>query len=191
MTVLLNEVISNVLLYSQGCSKFLEYDGISSRIFSLKGFDNVKLIYFKDVKTLKSKVPTAGLALTLVKNFDEYQYIICNYVPQLSDNDVYKIKFQKVRILILLFFYTLSKIMSDSVETNNVLDKWIKEANSFLIELSQIILDYREYLKKNNNKNSTIKNISDKEYKLKRDYYQYFNIAEEKVEKMIFSIYGI
>src|SRR5919107_1610239 len=154
MTVLLNEVISNVLMYSQGCSKFLEYDGISSRIFSLKGFDNVKLIYFKDVKILKSKVPTAGLALTLVKNFDEYQYIICNYVPQLSDNDIYKIKFQKVRILIFLFFYTLSKIMRESIETN-VLENWIKEANSFLIEISQIILDYRESLKKNNNKNST------------------------------------
>ena len=46
----------------------------------------------------------AGLALTLVKNFDEYQYIICNYVPQLSDNNIYKIKFQKVRILVFLFY---------------------------------------------------------------------------------------
>jgi hypothetical protein len=190
MSVLLNEVVSNVLLYSQGCSKFLEYDGISSRTFSLKGFGNVKLIYFKDVKTLKNKVPMAGLALTLVKNFDEYQYIICNYVPQLSDNDTYKIKFQKVRILVFLFFYALSKIVSEYIEAN-VLDKWIKEANSFLIEISQIILDYRGSLKKNDNKNSKIKDVYDKEYKLKRDYYQYFNITEEKVEKMIFSIYGI
>src|SRR5919112_1040877 len=151
MTVLLNEVISNVLLYSQGCSKFLESDGISSRTFSLKGFDNVKLIYFKDVKILKSKVPTAGLALTLVKNFDEYQYIICNYIPQLNDDDIYKIKFQKIRILIFLFFYTLSKIINESVEPN-ALEKWIKEANSLLIEISQIILDYREILKNENKK---------------------------------------
>ena len=190
MSVLLNEVVSNVLLYSQGCSKFLEYDGISSRTFSLKGFGNVKLIYFKDVKTLKNKVPMAGLALTLVKNFDEYQYIICNYVPQLSDNNIYKIKFQKVRILVFLFYFALSKIMSESIEIS-VLDKWVKEANSFLIEISKIVLDYRESLKKSDNKNLKINDVSDKEYKLKRDYYQYFNIDEGIVEKMIFSIYGI
>jgi hypothetical protein len=190
MSVLLNEVVSNVLLYSQGCSKFLEYDGISSRTFSLKGFGNVNLIYFKDVKTLKNKVPMAGLALTLVKNFDEYQYIICNYVPQLSDNNIYKIKFQKVRILVFLFYFALSKIMSESIEIS-VLDKWVKEGNSFLIEISKIVLDYRESLKKSDNKNLIINDVSDKEYKLKRDYYQYFNIDEGMVEKMIFSIYDI
>jgi len=190
MYVLLNEIVSNVLLYSQGCSKFLEYDGISSRTFSLKGFGNVNLIYFKDVKTLKNKVPMLGLALTLVKNFDEYQYIICNYVRQLSDNNIYKIKFQKVRILVFLFYFALSKIMSESIEIS-VLDKWVKEANSFLIEISKIVLDYRESLKKSDNKNLKINDVSDKEYKLKRDYYQYFNIDEEMVEKLIFSIYGI
>src|SRR5919112_1736961 len=137
MSVLLNEVISNVLLYSQGCSKFLEYDGISSRTFSLKGFENKKLIYIKDVKTLKNKVPMSGLALTLVKNFDEYQYIICNYIPNLSDDNVYKIKFQKIRILVFLFFYTISKIVSEAIESSG-LDIWIKEANSLLIEISQI-----------------------------------------------------
>src|SRR6476619_4386285 len=190
MSVLLNEVVSNVLLYSQGCSKFLEYDGISSRTFSLKGFGNVSLIYFKDVKTLKNKIPMLVLVLTFVKNFDEYQYIICNYVPQLSDNNIYKIKFQKARILVFLFYFALSKIMSESIEIS-VLDKWVKEANSFLIEISKIVLDYRESLKKSNNENLKINDASDREYKLKRDYYQYFNIDEGMVEKLIFSIYGI
>jgi hypothetical protein len=131
-----------------------------------------------------------GLALTLVKNFDEYQYIICNYVPQLSDNNIYKIKFQKARILVFLFYFALSKIMSESIEIS-VLDKWVKEANSFLIEISKIVLDYRESLKKSDNENLKINDGSDREYKLKRDYYQYFNIDEGMVEKLIFSIYGI
>jgi hypothetical protein len=190
MTKLLDDVISNVLLYSQGCSKFLEYDGISSRIFLLKGFDNIKLIYFKDVQLLRKKVPTAGLALTLVKNFDEYQYIICNYVPNLSDNNIYKIKFQKIRILVFLFFYKLSKILESATETN-VLDAWIKEANSFLLEISQIILDYRESLQKHNNENLKTNIVSNDKYKLKRDYYNYFNIEEGKIDKIIFSTYGI
>ena len=111
-------------------------------------------------------------------------------MPQLSDNNIYKIKFQKVRILVFLFYFALSKIMSESIEIS-VLDKWVKEGNSFLIEISKIVLGYRESLKKSDNKNLKINDVSDKEYKLKRDYYQYFNIDEEMVEKLIFSIYGI
>jgi hypothetical protein len=71
-----------------------------------------------------------------------------------------------------------------------VLDKWVKEANSFLIEMSQIILDYRDSEKKDN-RDIKINNVSDKEYKLKKDYFQYFDTDEERVEKIIFSIYGI
>ena len=80
---------------SEPCSKFLENDGISSRVFLLRGFDNKKIINFKDVKTLRNNIPSSGLAITVVKNFDEYQYIICGYIPKLNDNNFFKIKFSK------------------------------------------------------------------------------------------------
>lgn len=190
-TDMINEIISNVLLYSKNCSKFLEYDGISSKIFLLKGFDNKKLIYVKDIKMLRNKFPSFGLILTLVKNFDEYQYIICNYVPQLNDDNVYKIKFQKIRILVFLFFYRLSQILLEKKILKN-LDAWIKEANSLLLEMSQLILEFREYLQKTPaavdkaNLEMDAKNV-----KLKKDYYGFFTLVEEVIDKEICSIYGI
>lgn len=188
-TDMINEIISNVLLYSKNCSKFLEYDGISSKIFLLKGFDNKKLIYVKDIKMLRNKFPSFGLILTLVKNFDEYQYIICNYVPQLNDDNVYKIKFQKIRILVFLFFYRLSQILLEKKILKN-LDAWIKEANSLLLEMSQLILEFREYLQKTAIDKANLK-MDTKNVKLKKDYYGFFTLVEEVIDKEICSIYGI
>jgi hypothetical protein len=189
MTNMINEIISNVMLSSSNCYKFSEYDGISSRTFLLKGFDKKKLIYIKDVKPLRNTIPSSGLALTLVKNLDEYQYIACNYIPQLNDDNIFKIKFQKIRILIILFFYRLSQILIEK-NVSDILDTWIKEATSLLTEISQLVLEFRENKKSiTNNLNSDhfeIKNI-----KLKKDYYSFFKLDEKMIDKELFSIYGI
>jgi len=192
MNVLINDVISNIVLSPKPCSRLLENDGISTRFFLLRDFDNKKkLIYFKDVTVLRSNVPKAGLAITIVKNFDEYQHIICNYVPKLNDNDFYKIKFQKIRILIYLFFHSISKILTDAND-QNVLDDWIKESNSLLKETSELILDYRESSNNgNNNSVESLDKILIQKVKLKQDYFNYFNISEEKIDRTLYSIYGI
>jgi hypothetical protein len=190
MTNMINEIISNIVLYSKNCSRLLEYDGISSRVFLLKGFDNKKVIHIKDVKILRNTIPSAGLALTLIKNFDEYQFIICNYVPRLNDDNVFKIKFQKIRILVFLFFYRLSQMLMEK-KISETLDIWIKEANLLLVEVSQIILEFREYLQNSavNNSNSDLSLINN--VKLKKDYFSFFNLDEKTIDKEIFSIYGI
>jgi hypothetical protein len=190
MTNMINEIISNVVIYSKNCSKLLEYDGISSRIFLLKGFDSKKLIHIKDVKILRNTIPSAGLALTLIKNLDEYQYIICNYVPRLNDDNIFKIKFQKIRILVFLFFYRLSHMLTEK-KISETLDIWIKEANSLLVEVSQLILEFREYSQNSavNNSNSDLSLINN--VKLKKDYFSFFNLDEKMIDKDIFSIYGI
>jgi hypothetical protein len=190
MTNMINEIISNIVLYSKNCSKLLEFDGISSRVFLLKGFNNKKLIYIKDVKILRNTTPSAGLALTLIKNLDEYQFIICNYVPRLNDDNIFKIKFQKIRILVFLFFYRLSQMLMEKKISEN-LDMWIKEANSLLVEVSQLILEFREYLQNSavNNSNSDLSLINN--VRLKKEYFNFFNLDEKTIDKEIFSIYGI
>ena len=190
MTNMINEIISNIVLYSKNCSKLLEFDGISSRVFLLKGFNNKKLIYIKDVKILRNTIPSAGLALTLIKNLDEYQFIICNYVPRLNDDNIFKIKFQKIRILVFLFFYRLSQMLIEKKISEN-LQIWIKEANSLLVEVSQLILEFREYLQNSAvyNSNSDLSLINN--VKLKKEYFSFFNLDEKTIDKEIFSIYGI
>jgi hypothetical protein len=189
MNSLIDDIFSNVVLSSKSCSKLLENDGISSRIFLLRGFDNKKIINFKDVKTLRNKIPSSGLAITIVKNFDEYQYIICNYIPKLNDNNLFKIKFQKIRILIFLFFYSFSKIIVD--KGPYTIDEWIKEANSLLMETSQIILDYRESIKNADSPSLNSNQILNQNDKLKKDYFNYFEMSEDKIDKILYSIYGI
>ncbi len=192
MNFLINDVISNVVLSSKPCFRFLENDGISTRFFLLRDFDNKKkLIYFKDVMVLRNNVPKAGIAITIVKNFDEYQHIICNFVPKLNDNNFYKIKFQKIRILIYLFFHSFSKILIEAND-QNVLDGWIKESNSLLKETSELILDYREST--NNSDNSSLESLNkilNQKVKLKQDYFNYFDMSEEKIDRTLYSIYGI
>jgi hypothetical protein len=193
MNSLLDDVISNVVLSSKTCNRYLESDGISSRVFLLKSFDNKKLINYKDVKILRNKIPSVGVAITIVKNFDEYQYILCDYVPKLNDNNFYKIKFQKIRILIFLFFKSLSTFLIENAD-NNILTEWIREANSLLMETSQIILDYRETLRNSDDKSTssaTAINTLPKNDKLKRDYFNYFGSSEEKIDELLYSIYGI
>jgi hypothetical protein len=193
MNSLLDDVISNVVLSSKTCNRYLESDGISSRVFLLKSFDNKKLINYKDVKILRNKIPSVGVAITIVKNFDEYQYILCDYVPKLNDNNFYKIKFQKIRILIFLFFKSLSTFLIENRD-NNILTEWIREANSLLMETSQIILDYRETLRNSDDKSTssaTAINTLPKNDKLKRDYFNYFGSSEEKIDELLYSIYGI
>jgi hypothetical protein len=189
MNSLIDDIFSNVVLSSKSCSKLLENDGISSRIFLLRGFDNKKIINFKDVKTLRNNIPSSGLAITIVKNFDEYQYIICNYIPKLNDNNFFKIKFQKIRILIFLFFYSFSKIIVD--KGPYTIDEWIKEANSLLMETSQIILDYRESIKNADSPSLNSTQILNQNDKLKKDYFNYFEMSEDKIDKILYSIYGI
>jgi hypothetical protein len=193
MNSLIDDVISNVVLSSKTCNRYLESDGISSRVFLLKSFDNKKLINYKDVKILRNKIPSVGVAVTIVKNFDEYQYILCDYVPKLNDNNFYKIKFQKIRILIFLFFKSLSTFLIENRD-NNILTEWIREANSLLMETSQIILDYRETLRNGDDKSTssaTAINTLHKNDKLKRDYFNYFGSSEEKINELLYSIYGI
>ena len=71
------------------------------------------------------------------------------------------------------------------------MDIWIKEANSLLVEVSQLILEFREYLQNSevNNLNSDLSLINN--VKLKKDYFSFFNLDEKTIDKEIFSIYSI
>lgn len=185
---LANSIISNVVLSSKPCSKLLESDGISSKMFTLRGFDNRKLINLKDVRTLKNSIPRLGTAINIVKNLDEYLYIVCNYVPNINDNNFFKIKFQKIRVLIHLLFNRLSKILSEAIDPDG-LNEWIGESNSLLVETSNHVLEYRDSLKNDKNSGST-ENFEQK-VKLNRDYFSYFGMREESMDVALYSIYGI
>ncbi len=195
-------VFSTLVLSAKPCNRYLENDGISSRLFLLKDYYNKNiLIKSNDANKLKSDVPTMGKSFTIVKNLDHYQFIICNYIPELNDGSHFKIKFQKMRILIHLFFIDLSKVLSKiNKGTSSKLEQWNMEANNLLIETSEIILEYRE--SQSNPKSGGIGDdgigpgninpgIFTQKIKLNKDYFDYFGIEEKSIDNLLLSTYGI
>jgi hypothetical protein len=198
-------VFSSLVLSAKPCDRYLENDGISSRLFLLRDYYNKNiLIKSNDVNKLKNDVPLMGKALTIIKNLDQYQFIMCNYIPGLSDNSYFKIKFQKIRILIHLFFINLSKIFSVMNKgTASKLEKWNVMGNNLLVETSEIILEYRE--SQSNPKSDGIGGGGDgakdqkgfdpgrfaQKIKLSKDYFKYFGIDDKSIDSLLLSTYGI
>jgi hypothetical protein len=166
----------------------LESDGISTKMFTLRSFDSRKLVSLKDVRTLKSNVPQIGTAINIVKNLDEYLYIVCIYVPNINDNNFFKIKFQKIRVLTHLLFDRLSKILPEAIDLDG-LKEWIDESNSLLVETSDLVLEYRDSLR--NGRNGGPTEDFGQKVKLNRDYFRYFGMKEESMDDALCSIYGI
>ncbi len=90
--------------------------------------------------------------------------------------------------MIHLFFNGLSKIISDDFNPAS-LNEWIRESNALLIETSDLVLEYRDYLKGEKD----ILSIGDfnQKVKLKQDYFNYFDTKEENMDNKLYSIYGI
>ncbi len=191
LSTLVDHVISDILLSSKPCRKVLEFDGISSKNFLLRDYDNKVLVNCKDAKGLKNHIPMIGISFTVIKNLDEYQFIICKYIPEIADTNVFKIKFQKIRILIFLFIYKLAKIMMDLNKNTYLLDEWNALGRSLVTEVSELILEYRESL--NNASSATSQKMTDyvQKINLKQDYFENFQLNEKKITDRLFSIYGI
>lgn len=142
----LSIMISHILSNSKPCKKQLEFDGISSNRFILRNQSGKLLLSIKNVPTLKDKILGLGNSITIVKNFDEYQYLLCSHVPTLNDGSIWKFKFQKIRILIYLYIDKLTRLVVDDQTPklrDTALDTLNKTGNEILLETSEIIQLFR------------------------------------------------
>lgn len=190
MSSTLRTLISQTLLASKPCTKLLEFDGISSNRLVLRDQSGKLLLSVKNVPSLKNKIEGLGNSFTIIKNFDEYQFLLCSYVPALSDQSIFKFKFQKVRLLIFLFINRLTNMLvtHESMGSNTLLTL-NKSGNSILLETSDLIQQFRE----NNSPKSyelNIKKDFSKQIDLKIDHFLTFNIEEKEVNRILFSLYG-
>lgn len=188
----LSTLISQILSDSKPCKKHLEFDGISSNRFVLKDQSGKLLLSIKNVPTLKSKIISLGNSITIVKNFDEYQYLLCSHVPTLNDQSIWKFKFQKIRILIYLYIGKLTKLLVDDQPAklrDDVLGALNRTGNEILLETSEIIQLFRETLPSNIPKLDTKKDLNI-QVNLKKDHFTVFQINENEVNNILFSYYG-
>jgi hypothetical protein len=167
----------------------LDSDGISSNNLLLKDQTGKVLLNCKNVNALKSKIDGIGISFAITKNLDEYQFLLCKYIPVLPDHDVFKLKFQKMRLLITMFINKLVDVLlQPNIRAKDLVDL-NKHGNAILLEVSELTHEYRE-----RDKDDTVKYVLNQKnmdtINLKMDYFIKFNATEIQINKILLSIYG-
>jgi len=185
----MHSFISKSVISPASCKKFLASDGISSNNLLLKDQTGKVLLNCKNVNALKSKIDGIGISFAITKNLDEYQFLLCKYIPVLADHDVFKLKFQKMRLLITMFINKLVDVLlQTNIRAKDLVDL-NKHGNAILLEVSELTHEYRE-----RDKDDTVKYIFNQKnmdtINLKMDYFIKFNTTEIQINKILLSIYG-
>jgi hypothetical protein len=189
LTESLYSLVSKFVFSTTSCKKFLASDGISSSNLLLKDQSGKVLLNCKNINVLKGKIDGIGVSFAITKNLDEYQFLLCNYIPTLPDHDIFKLKFQKLRLLITMFINKMVDVLLQPKINSKVLADLNKHGNAILLEVSELTHEYRERDKDDsakyilNKKNTDIIN-------LKMDYFIQFDATEIQVNRILLSIYG-
>lgn len=140
----LTSLILNNCLYEydiKNCYKLIIKDGIASDFFLIGKYANIfDAIEFHTV-LLRKTIPSIGESISIIKNLDYYQDLICRTIPNLADNNPLKIILQKLRILIIGAFSKLSRLIC-CLDKKGIED-WNKISGSLLEIVSTTIVSYR------------------------------------------------
>lgn len=123
------------------CKKLIVKDGINTDLFFVEK-DNAVINEIRfHAKTKKKEIISIGKSISIIKNLDHYQNLICINLPQIADNNPYKRELQKMRILIIGAFSKFSKIMS--LSQVNLIEKWNNISAILLNIVSGMMVSYR------------------------------------------------
>ncbi len=170
---MLNAIISREL-EGTGCRKLLSSDGITSPYLTIKDVPGVFEGFSIDARLARKSVPAIGDASSIVRNLDEYQFLLCLLVPTLPDSNPSKLQLQKYRVAILAAFARLAFILREPKQ--NDLELWVRHARMLLEETSDAYVKVRT--------NASLQIISHKET------FEYFGMPEESLEAALRTFYG-
>ena len=181
--------ISKSVISSAICKKYLASDGISTNNLLLKDQTGKVLLNCKNVSVIKGKISGIGISFAITKNLDEYQFLISKYIPALPDHDIFKLKFQKMRLLISMFIHKMVDVLLQPKIDSETLVDLNKHGNAILLEVSELTHEFRE-----TDKDDRVKYILNKEdmdlINLKMDYFVQFGATEIQINSILLSIYG-
>jgi len=189
LTESMRSFISKSVISSATCKKYLASDGISSNNLLLKDQTGKVLLNCKNVNVIKGKIDGIGVSFAITKNLDEYQFLICKYIPALPDQDIFKIKFQKMRLLITMFINKMVDVLLQPKINSKALVDLNKHGNAILFEVSELTHEFRD-----RDKDDAVKYLLNEEnmdmINLKMDYFIQFGATEIQINKILLSIYG-
>jgi hypothetical protein len=173
-SIIINKLITN----DRKCHKLLSKDGITARYLVIDGLPGIFEGIAIDVNFQRSKMNSISRMVTITKNLDEYQFIICSEIRNMSDSNPYKKQLQKYRVLTIASFATLVYVLS-SLENDQALQEWNYFAQILLTRISETRLEAYSNQKQRNN--TTRKPIS--------PVFDFLGIHEDDIDRILGSIY--
>lgn len=172
------QFINNFLFSSNQCKKFLVKDGITSSYFEIERnpgfFTKTRL----EVISIKKKHQQIGESLSILKNFDHYQYLICTLIPDIADTDPFKKVLQKIRFMIICsitkFIHLLNSNNFQQFEYWNFISK----------KLLKVVAETVNYFRQRTKFDEILNDI-----KLDEELFVYLNLDIEKIDKSLDQFY--
>jgi hypothetical protein len=168
------KIIQKYIINDAKCCKFMSKDGITTQELAIEKVDGIFDSIQIDVRP-ESTLPLIVRACGILKNLDDYQYIVCSEVRGIPDSNPYKKILQKYRVTIVAAFARFIMIIHSKIMT--VLQEWIHFARLLLEVLSDTLAKARL--------NTDFK-LSNEPTELMFDY---FGIPEKEMDELLEKIY--
>ncbi len=154
--------------------KLLIEDGITTNKLIIDRFDNIFEKSIFQISNIKKINPEVGKAVSIIKNIDEYQYILGEIIPELGDDNLFKLDMQKSRV----YIFCMMQLVIDYLKKNQFqkVVEWNKYTSDMLEEISDFYVDYA---KNEFNKKLNFAKIS-----------KYFGIDEDFIDQTLKNYYN-
>lgn len=159
-------------LGGSGCRKLLSNDGMTSPFLTIKAMPGVFETASIDARAARKSMPGIGDACSVVKNLDDYQFLICSLAHSLPDNSPYKLYLQKYRVTIAAAFARLIFVLNQFDE----LGDWNRHAKLLLEETSEA------YVKAKSNAGLKVCTHT--------EVFEYFGVPEGAIDAALRAFYG-
>ena len=159
------------------CHKLTIKDGITTDLFLLPKYADIFDQIEFDSSSMRKNIPSIGYSLSIIKNLDYYQDLICKMIPSLLDSNPLKIALQKLRFLIMAAFSKLSRLII--YMNKNGIDEWNKISKYLLEIVSSTIVSYRS-----NNQFEDDQLLLDKS-----DLFKFFDLDVNRINNILKDFY--
>ena len=153
-------------------------DGITSSYFEIETNPGFFTKTRYDVIILKNTFQNIGESMSILKNFDYYQYIICKMLPEIADTNAFKKVFQKIRFVIICSFEKFISLLD--MKDYETITKWNILSKKNLELVAEIVNSYRQGIEFSNISNG---------FKLEDEICIFFNLNSDKIDEVLNSYY--
>src|SRR6187551_2491216 len=116
------KIIQKYIINDAKCCKFMSKDGITTQELAIEKVDGIFDSIQMNVRP-ESTLPFIVRACGILKNLDDYQYIVCSEVRGIPDSNSFKKIFQKYRVTIVGSFARFILIIYSKIMA--LIKEWI------------------------------------------------------------------